>query len=68
MITPLAEVSAMPFIDPNDIAPNPLTDGQIYEKFPDCLDAGGSDIPADTLFQRLSAIQSMSAREITALD
>jgi 2-methylcitrate dehydratase PrpD len=49
-------------------ASHPLTEGQIYEKFADCLDAGGSDIPADTLFQRLSAIQSMSAREITALD
>ena len=49
-------------------ASRPLTEGQIYEKFADCLDAGGSDIPADTLFQRLSAIQSMSAREITALD
>jgi 2-methylcitrate dehydratase PrpD len=49
-------------------ASRPLTEGQIYEKFADCLDAGGSDIPADILFQRLSAIQSMSAREITALD
>jgi 2-methylcitrate dehydratase PrpD len=48
-------------------ASRPLTEAQIYEKFADCLDAGGSDIPADVLFQRLSAIQSLSAREITAL-
>jgi 2-methylcitrate dehydratase PrpD len=48
-------------------ATRPLTDAQIYEKFADCLDAGTSDIPADVLFKRLSAIQSMSAREITAL-
>ena len=48
-------------------ASRPLTEAQIYEKFADCLDAGASDIPADVLFKRLSAIQSMSARQITAL-
>jgi hypothetical protein len=48
-------------------ASRPLTEAQIYDKFADCLDAGASDIPADVLFKRLSAIQSMSAREITAL-
>ena len=45
----------------------PLTEAQIYDKFADCLDVGASDIPADVLFKRLSAIQSMSARQITAL-
>ena len=45
----------------------PLTDTQLYDKFADCLDAGESEIPSDVLFKRLSAIQSMSAREITAL-
>ncbi|HXT82547.1 MAG TPA: MmgE/PrpD family protein [Acetobacteraceae bacterium] len=48
-------------------ASRPLTDAQLYEKFVDCLDAGGTDIPADVLFKRLSAIQSTSARALTAL-
>jgi 2-methylcitrate dehydratase PrpD len=48
-------------------ASRPLTEAQLYDKFVDCLDVGASDIPADVLFKRLSAIQSMSARELTAL-
>jgi hypothetical protein len=48
-------------------ASRPLTEAQIYDKFADCLDVGGSDIPAEVLFRRLSQIGSMSAREITAL-
>jgi 2-methylcitrate dehydratase PrpD len=48
-------------------ASRPLTEAQIYDKFADCLDAGASYIPADVLFKRLSAIQSLSAREVTAL-
>jgi hypothetical protein len=44
----------------------PLTDRQIYEKFVDCLDAGHSPIAADVLYNRLSALQSISARELTA--
>ncbi len=44
----------------------PLTDQQIFDKFADCLDAGRSPIPAEVLFGRLSAIQSMSARDLTA--
>ena len=48
-------------------ASRPLTEAQIYDKFADCLDVGASEIPAETLFRRLSQIQSMSAREITAL-
>ena len=47
-------------------ASRPLTEAQIFEKFADCLDAGESDIPADALFKRLSQIQSLSARQITA--
>ncbi len=46
-------------------ATRPLTEAQIYDKFADCLDVGGSEIPAETLFARLKAIQSMSARELT---
>jgi 2-methylcitrate dehydratase PrpD len=45
----------------------PLTDAQLYDKFADCLDAGDSEIPADVLFKRLSQIQSISARELTAI-
>ena len=48
-------------------ATRPLSEAQIFDKFADCLDVGVSDIPTDQLFQRLSAIQSLSAREITAL-
>ncbi len=44
----------------------PLTDQQIFDKFADCLDAGESPIPADVLFKRLSAIQSINARDLTA--
>jgi len=47
-------------------ASRPLSEAQLYDKFSDCLDVGGSDIPADVLFKRLSAIQSISARELTA--
>jgi 2-methylcitrate dehydratase PrpD len=48
-------------------ASRPLTEAQIYDKFADCLDAGASDIPAEVLFKRLSQLQSMSVRQITAL-
>ncbi|HET6606116.1 MAG TPA: MmgE/PrpD family protein [Rhodopila sp.] len=44
----------------------PLTDQQLYDKFADCLDAGQSPIPAEVLYRRLSAIQSIGARELTA--
>ena len=44
----------------------PLSDQQLFDKFADCLEVGGSDIPAEVLFKRLSAIQSISARELTA--
>lgn len=48
-------------------ASRPLTDAQLYDKFADCLDVGGTDIPADILFRRLTTIQSLSARELTAI-
>jgi 2-methylcitrate dehydratase PrpD len=44
----------------------PLSDARLFEKFADCLEAGGSEIPADVLYKRLSRIQSISARELTA--
>lgn len=46
-------------------ATRPLTEQQLYDKFADCLDVGGSEIPADILFKRLSAMQAMTARELT---
>ena len=48
-------------------ATRPLTETQIYDKFADCLDVGGSDIPAETLFARLKSIESITARELTAV-
>jgi 2-methylcitrate dehydratase PrpD len=44
----------------------PLTDQQLYDKFADCLTAGDSPIPAEILFERLLAIQSINARDLTA--
>jgi 2-methylcitrate dehydratase PrpD len=48
-------------------AERPLTDNQLHEKFADCLTSGGSAIPADVLFGRLRAMQSLTARELTAV-
>ena len=48
-------------------AERPLTDTQLHEKFADCLTNGGSAIPADVLFGRLQSMQSISARELTAV-
>jgi 2-methylcitrate dehydratase PrpD len=48
-------------------AERPLTDGQLHEKFADCLTNGGSAIPPDVLFGRLQSMQSLSARELTAV-
>ena len=45
----------------------PLTEQQLHDKFVDCLVAGGSAIPAEILFRRLQAIQSITARELTAV-
>ncbi|MBV9776101.1 MAG: MmgE/PrpD family protein, partial [Acetobacteraceae bacterium] len=43
-----------------------LSDQQIFEKFADCLEAGGSGIPAETLFGRLRAMHAMPARALAA--
>jgi hypothetical protein len=48
-------------------ASRPLTEAQLYDKFADCLEAGASDIPADLLFRRLQSLQSIGARELTAV-
>ncbi len=48
-------------------AERPLSEGQLHEKFVDCLAAGGSTIPAETLFARLQALRSVAARELTSV-
>ena len=48
-------------------AERPLTEEQLHDKFVDCLATGGSVIPAETLFGRLQAMQSITARDLTAV-
>jgi len=45
-------------------ATRPLSEVQIYDKFADCLDAGRSDIPAETLFARLKSLGAIEARAL----
>jgi len=45
-------------------ATRPLSEAQIYDKFADCLDAGRSDIPAETLFARLKSLGAIEARAL----
>jgi 2-methylcitrate dehydratase PrpD len=47
-------------------ASRPLSEAQIYDKFADCLDAGRSDIPAETLFARLNSLGAIEARALAA--
>ncbi len=47
-------------------ASRPLSEAQIYDKFADCLDAGRSDIPTETLFARLKALGGIEARALAA--
>ena len=47
-------------------AERPLTEQQLHDKFVDCLTTGGTAIPAETLFGRLQAMQSITARDLTA--
>ena len=46
----------------------PLTDSELYDKFADCLGAGTSELPAETLFGRLQSLQQISAHQLTALN
>jgi 2-methylcitrate dehydratase PrpD len=48
-------------------AERPLTEQQLHDKFVDCLTTGGSAIPAEILFARLQTMQSITARELTAI-
>jgi 2-methylcitrate dehydratase PrpD len=47
-------------------ASRPLSEEQIYDKFADCLDAGRSNIPAETLFSRLKSLAAIEARALAA--
>jgi 2-methylcitrate dehydratase PrpD len=44
----------------------PLRDGELFEKFGTCLDAGGAAIKPEVLFDRLQNLERLSARELTA--
>jgi len=45
----------------------PLGDGELYEKFTGCLDAGQARIKPELLFERLRRLERISARELTQL-
>jgi len=44
----------------------PLSEQQVFEKFADCLAAGGSGIAAETLYGRLRTLETMAARALAA--
>jgi 2-methylcitrate dehydratase PrpD len=48
-------------------ADRPLNESELFEKFRICLDAGGSKIAPQVLFDRISRLQDVSARELTAV-
>ena len=48
-------------------AERPLGEAELFDKFRTCLDAGGSRIPPETLFQRLKHLEGGSARSLTAI-
>jgi 2-methylcitrate dehydratase PrpD len=48
-------------------ADRPLSESELFEKFRSCLDAGRAKIAPNVLFQRLKHLESLSARELTAV-
>ncbi len=48
-------------------AERPLGDTELFDKFRTCLDAGHARIAPERLFDRLRRLESLSARELTAL-
>jgi 2-methylcitrate dehydratase PrpD len=48
-------------------ADRPLSEAELFEKFRACLDAGGSRIAPDVLFDRLKHLENLSAHELTAV-
>src|SRR5262249_35129293 len=45
----------------------PLSDEELFEKFGTCLEAGGACIAPEVLFGRLTNLERLSARELTAV-
>ncbi|HVH78733.1 MAG TPA: hypothetical protein VM782_05040, partial [Stellaceae bacterium] len=45
----------------------PLSDGELFEKFGTCLEAGGARIAPGVLFDRLKNLERLSAQELTAV-
>ena len=48
-------------------ADRPLTEAELFEKFRGCLDAGGSRVAPEALFDRLKHLENLSARQLTAI-
>jgi len=48
-------------------ADRPLTKAELFEKFRGCLDAGGSRVAPEALFDRLKHLENLSARQLTAI-
>jgi len=48
-------------------AERPLGAGELFDKFRTCLDAGHMRIAPELLFDRLRKLESLSARELTAM-
>jgi 2-methylcitrate dehydratase PrpD len=48
-------------------ADRPLSEAELFDKFRLCLDAGGARIAPEVLFDRVRRLESVSARELTAL-
>jgi 2-methylcitrate dehydratase PrpD len=48
-------------------AERPLGEAELFDKFRTCLDAGHARISPDALFDRLRRLESISARELTAV-
>jgi 2-methylcitrate dehydratase PrpD len=49
-------------------AERPLDDAELFDKFRGCLDAGHAKIAPETLFGRLRRLESLSAKELTAVN
>ncbi len=49
-------------------ADRPLSEPELYQKFQACLEAGGSRIAPQALFDRLRRLEALSARQLTAID
>jgi 2-methylcitrate dehydratase PrpD len=45
----------------------PLAASEVFEKFRSCLEAGGSRLAPATLFDRLQRLETLSARDLTAV-